>query len=70
MPSSAAVTLSQVKEVSRGGVLSWYRSLNLDDKCCVALVTTDGRIDIECQNRDDAALLYSALSILRTVLTT
>lgn len=57
--------VSQASDVLRGDVTTWYRSLGIDNASCVSIVTGDRRLDVQCHTRDEAALLYTALSILR-----
>jgi len=69
--SETSVEFKDVKEVVKGQVYSWYRSIKMDPDCCVSLVChpTPGkkaarRVDLECASTDDATLLFAALSVL------
>jgi hypothetical protein len=60
----------EAKEVTRGQVFSWFRSISLDSELCVSVVcVAEGKkkpktLDMECLSKDDATLLYAALSVL------
>ena len=74
-PEDACLDLGrEVKDVVKGQVYSWFRSVAMDTECCISVVghaPTSGsqkakRLDLECESRDDATLLFAALSVLAT----
>ena len=71
----AAIDLgTEAKDVVKGQVYSWFRSISMDPECCVSVLCHPGpgaragakakRLDLELESRDDATLLYAALSVL------
>jgi hypothetical protein len=53
------------RNVVRGQIFTWFRSIAIDNECCVSIIcNAKKRLDLECETRDDAALLYAALKIL------
>ena len=74
-PEDACIDLGrEVKDVVKGQVYSWFRSVAMDTECCISVVChapSSGsqkakRLDLECESRDDATLLFAALSVLAT----
>ena len=56
----------QVRDVAKGQIFTWFRSIAIDNECCVSIIcNAKRRLDLECEMRDDATLLYAALAILK-----
>ena len=68
---ASSIELADVKEVAKGQVFSWYRSISMDSERCVSVMCHPAagkakgkRLDLECESQDDATLLFAALSVL------
>jgi tRNA threonylcarbamoyladenosine modification (KEOPS) complex Pcc1 subunit len=75
LPAAACIDLgAEAKDVVKGQVYSWFRSIAMDTECCISVVchtpaakgAKAKRLDLECESRDDATLLFAALSVLAT----